>query len=73
MRQLNELRNGFIHFGPRAWSIQLTALPLICLPCVEIAEHLGWKSGVVSWQSAAQWQQREKRRTIADSGSQPSH
>lgn len=54
MTKLNDLRNGFIHFGAQGWSIQLAGLPSICIRCLEVAEHLGWMSGAVRWRSAAQ-------------------
>ena len=39
IEQLNELRNNFIHFGAKGWSIQLAGLPTICLSSLEIVEH----------------------------------
>jgi hypothetical protein len=31
MKKLNELRNNFIHFLPKVWSVELTGLPAVCL------------------------------------------
>ena len=45
VRKLNELRNEFIHFVPKGWSLELTGLPEICLCCLEVIEFLGWESG----------------------------
>lgn len=45
VRKLNELRNEFIHFVPKGWSLKLTDLPEICLCCLEVIEFLGWESG----------------------------
>ncbi len=54
MKKLNDLRNGFIHFGAQGWSIELAGLPTICLPCLDVAEYLGWHSDVVMWRSVTQ-------------------
>jgi len=45
VKKLNELRNDFIHFVPKGWSLELTGLPEICLRCLEVIEFLGWESG----------------------------
>lgn len=45
VKKLNELRNEFIHFVPKGWSLELTGLPGICLHCLEVIEFLGWESG----------------------------
>jgi hypothetical protein len=44
VKKLNELRNEFIHFVPKGWSLELTVLPEICLDCLEVIEFLGWES-----------------------------
>jgi hypothetical protein len=54
IRRLNDLRNGFVHFGVQAWSIELAGLPTICLRCLEIGRYLGWQSGAVYWTSVRQ-------------------
>jgi len=54
VERLNELRNEFIHFGAKGWSLELAGLPTICLNSLEIAEHLGWKFGGVFWHTEAQ-------------------
>ncbi|MBM3758522.1 MAG: hypothetical protein FJW38_31690 [Acidobacteria bacterium] len=54
IKKLNELRNGFVHFAPQGWSIELAGLPTVCLRCLELVEHLGWQSHVVAWRSLAQ-------------------
>ena len=45
VKKLNELRNEFVHFVPKGWSLELLGLPEICLNCLEIIEFLGWESG----------------------------
>lgn len=54
MRKLNDLRNGFIHFGAQRWSIELAGLPTISLQCLAVAEHLGWVAGCITWHSISQ-------------------
>jgi hypothetical protein len=53
MEKLNELRNDFIHFFPKGWSIQLAGLPKICIDCLEIAHFLGWESMTILWHNAS--------------------
>ena len=53
MNKLNELRNGFIHFFPSSWSIQIAGLPSVCRRCIEIAHFLGWESGAIIWHDGA--------------------
>jgi len=52
MKKLNDLRNDFIHFFPKSWSVEVTGLPAICKNCVEVAYFLGWESGTIIWHSA---------------------
>jgi hypothetical protein len=51
---LNDLRNGFIHFGAQGWIIDLAGLPGMCVRCLEVVDYLGWQSGRVVWRSDAQ-------------------
>ena len=52
--RLNDLRNGFVHFGAKGWSIELAGLPAICLRSLEVGDSLGWRSGSIHWRSNAQ-------------------
>ena len=52
MKKLNELRNGFVHFSPKVWSIELAGLPSICLDCLDVVQFLGWNSGTIIWHDA---------------------
>jgi len=52
MKKLNEVRNNFIHFLPKVWSVELTGLPAVCLECLEVAHFLGWESGTILWQDS---------------------
>ena len=53
MTMLNELRNGFIHFTPKSWSIKLATLPTICLDCFDVVDFLAWDSGAILWHSSS--------------------
>ncbi len=53
VKTLNKLRNEFIHFVPKGWSLELTGLPEVCLSCLEIIEFLGWESGNILWYEEA--------------------
>ncbi|MCK4447271.1 MAG: hypothetical protein KAW56_09340 [Candidatus Marinimicrobia bacterium] len=45
VKKLNQLRNDFIHFVPKSWSIQLVGLPGLCLDCLSIIQFLIFESG----------------------------
>lgn len=62
MRRLNDLRNGFIHFGPQGWSIELAGLPTICRRAFEVIDALGWNSDFAYWRTQAQ--SKRVRRSI---------
>jgi hypothetical protein len=53
MGKLNELRNGFIHFMPKAWAIELAGLPKVCLDALDVAHFLGWESMTIIWHDSA--------------------
>lgn len=46
---LNRLRNGFVHFTPRVWLLELEGLPAKLIDCLDIADFLAWQSGNVFW------------------------
>lgn len=54
VKKLNELRNEFIHFVPKGWSLDLVGLPDICLRSLEVVNFLGWESGNVTWYEESQ-------------------
>jgi hypothetical protein len=60
MEKLNDLRNGFVHFGAQGWSIELAGLPSICLRCLEVADALKRTPGAVRWRSNAQSQRAQR-------------
>ena len=49
IKRLNRLRNEFVHFVPKGWSLEITGLPNIFLDCLHIIEFLGWKCGNIFW------------------------
>ena len=40
VRRLLNLRNDFIHFMPKGWSIQLAGLPRICLDALDVVSRI---------------------------------
>jgi hypothetical protein len=64
VKMLNSLRNDFIHFVPKRWSIEVTGLPLMCGDCLDLIEFLGWESGNVMWVDDGV--QKRARRAVAD-------
>lgn len=49
IKRINSLRNDFVHFLPRSWSLEVSGLPEICLDCLVLIEFLGWECGNVIW------------------------
>lgn len=49
MKKLNELRNDYIHFFPKGWSIEIEGLPSIAMDCLEIVQFLGFDSFTMIW------------------------
>jgi len=60
VKKLNDLRNEFIHFVPKGWSLELLGLPEICLSCIEIVEFLCWESGNLIFYEQIQKQRAKK-------------
>ena len=40
MEKLNEIRNDFIHFVPKGWSLELSGAPTLCLSVLNVIEFL---------------------------------
>jgi hypothetical protein len=59
VKKLQELRNNFIHFIPKGWSIEVSGLPSLCLAIIEIIEFLGWESSNVLWHKEGQREEAE--------------
>jgi hypothetical protein len=53
IKQLNRLRNEFIHFTPRVWALELTGLPAISSDCLDIADFLARQSNNLTWPDSA--------------------
>lgn len=45
VKSLNKIRNEFIHFVPKGWSLEVSGLPNIFHDCLNIIEFLGWECG----------------------------
>ena len=45
IKELNKLRNKFIHFTPQGWSLEINGLPVICLNALNIIKFLIKDSG----------------------------
>jgi hypothetical protein len=53
MRRLNHIRNEFIHFTPKGWSLEMAGLPQICLDSLDLIRYLGWETNAITWYRAA--------------------
>ena len=49
VNKLKDLRDDFIHFVPKGWSLEVSGLPTLCQDCLAIIEFLGWDCGNVIW------------------------
>ena len=47
IKDLNRLRNDFIHFTPKVWALEPREFPAMMSDCLKIAEFLAWQSGNV--------------------------
>jgi hypothetical protein len=53
MKRLNDIRNDFIHFTPKGWSLELAGLPQICLDNLDLIRYLGWETNAITWYEAS--------------------
>ena len=51
LKRLNDIRNVFIHFTPKSWSLELAGLPRFCLVATRLIAFLGWETDSVFWYS----------------------
>ncbi len=51
IKQLNALRNDFIHFTPKGWSLEVDGLPRICLSTARLISFLALETQNVFWHS----------------------
>jgi len=56
VKLVNRLRNQFVHFMPKGWTIELSGLPTACRDCLSIVSHLDGGSMSRRWESEAQQQ-----------------
>ena len=49
IKQLNSLRNDFIHFTPKGWSLEVDGLPRICLSTARLISFLALETQNVFW------------------------
>lgn len=52
IKRLNSLRNDFIHFTPKGWSLEVNGLPRICLATARLVSFLALETTNVFWHSA---------------------
>jgi hypothetical protein len=53
INKLKDLRDDFIHFVPKGWSLEVSGLPRIFADCLDFIEFLGWECGNVLWHEVA--------------------
>jgi hypothetical protein len=49
VKKLNQLRNKFIHFTPKGWSLEVSGLPQIGIDCVNVIRFLAFESENILW------------------------
>jgi len=49
IKKLNSLRNEFIHFVPKGWSLEISGLPHIVGDCLNVISFLAFDCGNVVW------------------------
>jgi len=59
IKKLNEIRNEFIHFTPKGWSLEVDGLPQICIDCAALIEFLGWKTDNIYWHNPSYKEQAQ--------------
>ena len=47
MKMLHHLRNEFLHFTPKGWSLEVSGGPDLCLQCLKIIDFLVRDSGTI--------------------------
>lgn len=46
---LNRLRNDFIHYTPKSWSLEISSLPMVVKDCIGVISFLAFESQNVVW------------------------
>ena len=57
IKRLNALRNEFIHFTPKGWSLEVNGLPRICLSVARLISFLALETTNVFWHTPVARQQ----------------
>lgn len=52
IKRLNSLRNEFIHFTPKGWSLEVDGLPRIALAAARLISFLALETNNVFWHTA---------------------
>jgi hypothetical protein len=56
IKKLNSLRDEFIHFTPKGWSLELSGLPRICAESLNMIEFLYRESGNIFFHDEAHYE-----------------
>jgi len=59
VKKLHSLRNEFIHFVPKGWSLELSGLPQIFENCLDVIHFLAFECGNVFWHEIDEKRTRE--------------
>lgn len=60
IKRLNKLRNEFIHFTPKSWSLEINGLPRICLSTAKLISFLALETMNIFWHTT------EARQRLSD-------
>lgn len=60
IKKLDELRDEFVHFTPKGWSLEVSGLPEICMDCIRLIRYLAFESGSTVWYREADEVRAEK-------------
>lgn len=52
IKRIDSLRNEFIHFTPKGWSLEVNGLPRICLSAARLVSFLALETSNVFWHNA---------------------
>jgi len=52
VKELNSLRNEFIHFVPKGWSLEVSGLPQIVADCLDVISFLAFECSNIVWHDA---------------------
>lgn len=64
IERLNELRNDFVHFTPKFWSLEISGLTQMVIDCIRVISFLAFESKNVFWKEDAM--EDETRKSIIE-------